>query len=539
MENGPASCISRILIVYLVGGALLLALARYARGDQVNETLLNNSALTATPLADGDCGEGNIDPAGDIDFWSRADASPGNIVYCYVHTESSSTSTDSLLEIRAADGTTILDDDDNDGPGQGSVVAGLVLDDAGPIFYRVIENGDNARITPYELVQVLAHPADRLPEEEPNGTAATATPIDATVMAGDAAWGDADLDFYSVELSAGQTLVVMVDEDPDNDGELADSQIQLIDTDGVTILESGDNLSGNNANAAALSNVGASGTYYVRISNDAGPGTVYEFATIVDCARSCPDGDGDGICDGADNCPDDANENQADNDGDGSGDECDLCEGDDASGDDDNDFVCDDTDNCPNEANVGQTDDDSDGVGNVCDLCDGDDDSGDSDEDGICDDGDLCVGGDDTGDSDEDGTCDDTDLCQDEPGKTEPGQCGCAIPDTDTDGDGTADCMDECPENPDKTEPNQCGCELEDADADLDGILNCEDNCPTNFNPDQADSDDDAIGDDCDPTPLGDLCGVFGQLFVGMTALMVPLLHLATRKMRRRALLRR
>ena len=51
------------------------------------------------------------------------------------------------------------------------------------------------------------------------------------------------------------------------------------------------------------------------------------------------DTDGDGVLDGVDNCPDDANADQHDTDGDGHGDACDT--------DDDNDTVLDDVDNCP------------------------------------------------------------------------------------------------------------------------------------------------------------------------------------------------
>jgi hypothetical protein len=39
----------------------------------------------------------------------------------------------------------------------------------------------------------------------------------------------------------------------------------------------------------------------------------------------CPDGDGDGICDDVDNCPNTFNPDQADADGDGVGDACDNC----------------------------------------------------------------------------------------------------------------------------------------------------------------------------------------------------------------------
>jgi hypothetical protein len=82
-------------------------------------------------------------------------------------------------------------------------------------------------------------------------------------------------------------------------------------------------------------------------------------------------------------------------------------------------------------------------------------------------------------DTDDDGTYDCNDGCPDDPNKTEPGQCGCGVPDTDTDGDGTADCIDECPDDPLKTEPGDCGCGVADEDADGNGISDClESDCP-------------------------------------------------------------
>jgi hypothetical protein len=80
------------------------------------------------------------------------------------------------------------------------------------------------------------------------------------------------------------------------------------------------------------------------------------------------------------------------------------------------------------------------------------------------------------GDRDGDGILDCEDGCPDDPNKTEPGPCGCGIPDTDTDTDGTPDCIDGCPDDPDKTEPGICGCGVpEDACGDsqqsIPGIL--------------------------------------------------------------------
>ena len=75
------------------------------------------------------------------------------------------------------------------------------------------------------------------------------------------------------------------------------------------------------------------------------------------------DTDGDGIADGTDNCPADANADQTDTDGDGQGDPCDFT----PNGDTDGDGVDNLADNCPGVANAGQEDNDGDGIGNVCD----------------------------------------------------------------------------------------------------------------------------------------------------------------------------
>jgi hypothetical protein len=80
------------------------------------------------------------------------------------------------------------------------------------------------------------------------------------------------------------------------------------------------------------------------------------------------------------------------------------------------------------------------------------------------------------------------DECPDDPDKTEPGICGCGVPDADGDGDGTADCVDQCPN---------------DASNDVDGDGPCGDvdNCPGTSNGDQADADADGSGDACDACP--------------------------------------
>ena len=109
----------------------------------------------------------------------------------------------------------------------------------------------------------------------------------------------------------------------------------------------------------------ATGTCTVSVSQ-AGDADYYPATSV---ARSFTitnaDSDGDGINDGADNCPVVANADQLDTDSDGTGDACDT--------DDDGDGVNDGADNCPVVANADQLDTDSDGTGDACDTDDDDD----------------------------------------------------------------------------------------------------------------------------------------------------------------------
>jgi len=203
----------------------------------------------------------------------------------------------------------------------------------------------------------------------------------------------------------------------------------------------------------------------------------YDNVVLRAATAEVGDGDGDGVPDGTDNCPNVANPDQADTDGDGTGNACEP--------DTDGDGVIDDVDNCDNADNPDQQDSDGDGTGDACDT--------DDDNDGVLDGPDNCdtVANSAQTDTDGDGAGDACDTDDDGDGVLDgPDNCDLVAnsAQTDTDGDGTGDACDATPNGP---------------DGDGDGDPDTTDNCPAVPNPAQTDSDGDGIGDACDPTPNG------------------------------------
>lgn len=222
---------------------------------------------------------------------------------------------------------------------------------------------------------------------------------------------------------------------------------------------------------------------------DANSSVLIQGADQGDTQQFADDYDDDGVEDGFDNCPFKMNPLQFDTDGDSRGDDCDLCPT--AYGPDETDAdndglgnVCDDdadgdhvgnsNDNCSLIFNASQLDTDDDGLGNACD-----------------------------GDDDNDGFSDLVDRCP-LVATVENAFAGVDIRkcDTDFDQDNVLDIFDNCLEaaNDDQADEDEDNIgDACDGDLDNDGVPNSLDNCERHSNIAQEDGDRDRVGDACDP----------------------------------------
>ena len=247
----------------------------------------NGTFGTATPIAGASARiRGNVFPNADVDFYSFSGTTGDRIFAAVMTSSSSNNSTDSLLDLIAPDGTTIIETDDNDGSfgASSSTIAGRTLTATGTHFLRVRHFSAATQLRPYDL-HFRSQSGSPVAEVEANDTPGTAQPLPASGWITGSTSSAADQDFYSLSLAAGDTVFLSLDLDPERDavewngrvgfalfGSGTPNQI-LVTTDGGTATPDSE---------AMFFTVRTAGTYFAHVSVQTGAlfGT-YQLSTAV------------------------------------------------------------------------------------------------------------------------------------------------------------------------------------------------------------------------------------------------------------------
>lgn len=200
----------------------------------------NGTPATATVLTPGffglDRAPGSIGAPGDVDYFRVSFTSPTRLTVlvdtAVLPQNPGSTTRDSVVQVLAGNGTTILEQDDDDGTGlafgpvvsgEASAIVGLPV--SGTVHIRVTAKDPGAVLSPYVL-WIAFNSTPFLTEVEPNDTPATAMWLDPPAVMGSLS-GASDLDWYRRVLLGGGPHMILVDGDPERDGTTTDVRIDF------------------------------------------------------------------------------------------------------------------------------------------------------------------------------------------------------------------------------------------------------------------------------------------------------------------------
>ncbi|MCB1575135.1 MAG: proprotein convertase P-domain-containing protein, partial [Xanthomonadales bacterium] len=127
-------------------------------------------------------------------------------------------------------------------------------------------------------------------EVEPNGNAATATPIAGSrARIKGTVYPAADVDFYSFTAAAGDRIYAATQTLFDASAS-GDTTLQVIGTDGTTVLEADNNDGTFNASSASIAGtlIPTGGTYYLRVAHNVATGTVRPYSLFFQNQSAAP-----------------------------------------------------------------------------------------------------------------------------------------------------------------------------------------------------------------------------------------------------------
>ena len=258
-----------------------------------NEVEPNGTSATATPLTGSNIKiKGLVFPANDVDFYSFS-ATAGDRVYAAVQTlYDASASGDSVLDVIAPDGTTVLESDNNDGTfnASSSSIAGTLISATGTHFLRVRHNVTTGTIRPYDLY-LSVRTGSPTAETESNDTApGQALPASGWVSGSTSS--TADQDFFALSLNAGDTVFLSLDLDPERDSTEWNGRVGLglfgEPTPTLTLVSGDAGNTGPDSEAFFLT-VKDAGTYSVVVNVQAGAlfGTYHLSVAVLPGTAPC------------------------------------------------------------------------------------------------------------------------------------------------------------------------------------------------------------------------------------------------------------
>ena len=266
-----------------------------------NDTAGTATPITFTPIA---ITTAAINPGGDVDFYTFT-APAGSRVWIETDTggtqNAGATSRDTVIDLLAADGATVIENDDDDGTGNGgdgtietglaSIIAGRTLTAGGTYFIRVQAFSATGIINPYRLFVSLTNVAATA-EVEANDTAATANVANSPALRSGSIGVAGDVDYYSVSANAGDTIFFPVDADPERDGTGTDLVVEFRSPADALLLSVDSSVTGDLANPAAEGanyTVDAAGTYFVKVRHFSATGTgTYDIHIVKTGAATSP-----------------------------------------------------------------------------------------------------------------------------------------------------------------------------------------------------------------------------------------------------------
>jgi len=289
MREEPLTLV-RVATLFAIGGLLgspAWALPRAPRSPCAAQFELepNGTAATATAMALPDPAfgmfagtKGAIGVPGDVDWYSFG-APPGARLWLAVDTGvATAGNRDSVVAVFGPDGTTLLEQDDDDGTGNGrdtsiesldaSLVAGLVLPTAGTYYARVQAKSPAATIDGYVLMVAVISPgpqAEMEPNDSPPGQIIYAAPVLGSLSS------PTDVDWYDVSVLDFGIPFVVVDADPERDGTGTDVVLRFDNLVPVGTIVTDSSGAGGPANPPA-EGFAITGLGYARVSGT-GPGT--------------------------------------------------------------------------------------------------------------------------------------------------------------------------------------------------------------------------------------------------------------------------